>query len=48
MPETLRVHPWKCGGGQKGGKEGGKEERGPSPTQLIGVVCELGSGYRNQ
>ena len=44
----MKIHPQKCEGTQKGGKEGGKEEWGPSPTQLIRVMCELGSGYRNQ
>ena len=48
MLKALKIHPRRCGGSQKGGKEGGKEEQGPSPTQLIGVVCELGSGYKNQ
>ena len=27
MPETQRIHPWKCGDGQEGGQEGGEEER---------------------
>ena len=27
MPEALKIHPQKCGGSQKGGEEGGKEEQ---------------------
>ena len=42
MPNTLRMHPRKCGGEEEGGEEeGGEEERSSSPTKLIGTVRGL-------
>jgi len=39
MPDTLKIHPRKCGGGQEGAE--GEEEQGPSPMQPIGAAHEL-------